>query len=219
MSIIIDLIIVAIIAISVLFGYKKGLTKCLIKIFSFIIALIVAAIFFKPVSNFVIQKTEIDENIKQAVINVVEKDVEEDGKVKEDSNLPKAMVNYINDTVQNAVNDAKMAVVQNVAETISTAAINVGAAVILFIVARIILLVITAITDILTDLPVLKQIDKAGGIAYGLVKALLIIFIIFAVISLISPAIENTGIISAINKSFIASKLYDNNLLLNIVLK
>ena len=218
MSIAIDLIIVAILAICIFFGYKNGLTKSVIKILSFVIAVVVAAIFFKPVSNLVIEKTQIDDNIKQAVINLVEKDVEEDGKVKEDTNLPKAMVNYINESIENTVSETKQTVVNNAAEGIATTAINVGVAVLLFIVARIALLVITALTDILTDLPVLKQIDKTGGVIYGLVKALLIIFVILAVISLISPAIEQTGIVVAINKSFIGSFLYDNNILLNIVL-
>ena len=57
MSIIIDLIIVGILGLSIFFGYKKGLTKCVIKILSFVIALVVAFILFKPVSNFVIKNT------------------------------------------------------------------------------------------------------------------------------------------------------------------
>ena len=218
MGIIIDLIIVAILAICIFFGYKNGLTKSLIKILSFVIAVIVAAIFFKPVSNYIIENTEIDNNIRQAVIDTISHDVEEDGKVKEDSNLPRAMVDYINNSVKTAVNETKNTVVNTVADNIAVTAINVGTAVGIFIIARIILLVISALSNILTDLPIIKQFDKTGGILYGLIKALLIIFIVFAVISLISPAIEKTGIIEAINKSFIGSFLYDNNLLLKIVL-
>lgn len=218
MAIAIDLIIAAILGISIFFGYKNGLTKSLIKIVSFIIAIIIAAIFFKPVSNFVIEKTEIDDNIKQAVVNLVIKDVEEEGKVKEDTNLPKAMVDYINESVENTIEDTKTNIVNKSAEKIAETAINVGTAIILFIIARIILLVITALTDILTDLPVIKQLDKTGGVLYGIIKALLIIFVVFALISLISPALEKTEIIKSINQSFIGSFLYNNNILLNIVL-
>ena len=218
MAIAIDLIIAAILGISIFFGYKNGLTKSLIKIVSFIIAIIIAAILFKPVSNFIIEKTEIDDNIKQAVVNLVIKDVEEEGKVKEDTNLPKAMVDYINESVENTIEDTKTNIVNKSAEKIAETAINVGTAIILFIIARIILLVITALTDILTDLPVIKQLDKTGGVLYGIIKALLIIFVIFALISLISPALEKTEIIKSINQSFIGSFLYNNNILLNIVL-
>lgn len=217
MSIIIDLIIVGILGLSILLGYQKGLTKCVIKILSFIIAVVVAAILFKPVSNFVIEKTEIDDNIKQAVINLVGDDIQESGKVKEDSNLPQAMVNYINETVENAVEVAKENVITVVAETIATTTINVGVAILLFIVVRIALIFVSALSKIITDLPIIKQFDKTGGILYGAIRALVIIFVILALISLISPMIEQTGIIAAINKSFIGSILYNNNILLNIV--
>lgn len=218
MSIIIDLIIVGILGISIFFGYKKGLTKCVIKILSFFIALVVAAILFKPVSNFVIQNTEIDDKIKESVVSIVADDVEEDGKVKEDSNLPDAMVNYINETVENAVDAAKDNVITVAAEGIATVTINVGVAILLFIVVRIALIFVSALSKIITDLPIIKQFDKAGGIIYGAVKALIIIFVLFALISLISPMIEQTGIIVAINKSFVGSILYNNNILLNIIL-
>lgn len=218
MSIIIDLIIVGILGISIFFGYQKGLTKCVIKILSFIIAVVVAAILFKPVSNFVIQNTEIDDKIKESVVNLVADDVEEDGKVKEDSNLPQAMVNYINETVENAVEEAKDNVITVAAEGIATVTINVGVAILLFIVVRIALIFVSALSKIITDLPIIKQFDKAGGILYGAVKALVIIFVLFALISLISPMIEQTGIIAAINKSFVGSILYNNNILLNIIL-
>lgn len=217
MSIIIDLIIVGILALCIFLGYKKGLTKCVIKILSFIIAVVVTAILFKPISNFVIQNTKVDETIREAVINIVKDDVEETGKVKEETNLPKAMVDYINKSVENAVNEAKNSVIEVVADNIAVIAINVGVAILLFIIIRIALIFISALSKIITDLPIIKQFDKAGGILYGLLEALIIIFVVLALISFISPVIEQTGIIVAINKSFIGSILYNNNILLKIV--
>lgn len=217
MSIIIDLIIVGILALCIFLGYKKGLTKCVIKILSFIIAVVVTAILFKPISNFVIQNTKVDETIREAVINIVKDDVEETGKVKEETNLPKAMVDYINKSVENAVNEAKNSIIEVVADNIAVIAINVGVAILLFIIIRIALIFISALSKIITDLPIIKQFDKAGGILYGLLEALIIIFVVLALISFISPVIEQTGIIVAINKSFIGSILYNNNILLKIV--
>ena len=219
MGIIIDLIILALIILSVFLGYKKGLAKCLIKILSFIIAIIIAAIFYKPVANLVIEKTLIDENIKESVINLVKDDIEETGEVKEDTNLPQTMVNYINDSVKNAVNETKDKVVENVANGIATTTINVGSAIALFIIARIALLIVSLLSNILTDLPIIKQVDKTGGIIFGLLRAVILISILFALISFISPLIEDTGIVSMINSSFVGSLLYNNNLLLKIIFK
>lgn len=217
MSIIIDLIIVGILVLCILLGYKKGLTKCVIKILSFVIAIIIAAILFKPVSNFVIDNTQIDESIESSILNLVKEDIEEDGKVKEDSNLPNAMVEYINKTVTDAVETTKTTIVQEVAKQLSTTTINIGVAILLFILVRIALAFISGLSSIITDLPIIKQFDKAGGIIYGILKGLIIIFVIFALISFISPLIEQTGIIQAINKSFIGGSLYNNNIILKMI--
>ena len=76
MSIIIDLVIIAIIALCVLVGYHKGLTGSLLKIVSFVLALIIAFILFKPISNFIIDKTDWDENLEQAIRQSILKDEE-----------------------------------------------------------------------------------------------------------------------------------------------
>ena len=218
MSLIIDLIILGIIILCVFFGYKKGLTKCIIKILSFVIALVIAFVLFKPVSNFIINNTTLDDNIKNSIVSIVEEDVSENGQVKEDTNLPKSMVEHINETINNSINETKVAVVNTVSEQISIGIINVLVAIGLFIIARIALMFVSALSAIITDLPIIKQVDKIGGVAYGLVEALIIIFIAFAVISFISPMIESSGLIVAINKSILGSVLYNNNLLLNIIL-
>lgn len=217
MSLIVDLIIIGLIVLCVLLGYKKGLTKCIIKILSFVIAIIVAFVLFKPISGFVINNTKIDDNIKNSIVELVQNDVSEDGKVNEDSSLPKSIVNHINEEIQTSVNETKITVVNTVAEQVSKTIVNVGVAIGLFIITRIALIFVSAISSMVTDLPIIKQFDKAGGIIYGLLEALIIIFIIFAVISFISPMIEGSGLITAINKSIIGSIFYNNNLLLNII--
>lgn len=218
MSIIIDLIVLGLILICVFFGYRKGLTKCVIKILSFVIALVVAFVLFKPVSNFVIDNTTLDDNIRNSIAQVVQDDVSETGEVKEESNLPQAMVDYINEEITNTVEQTKETIVNTVADQISKIAVNACVAIGLFIIARIALMFVSALSSLITDLPIIKQVDKTGGIIYGLVEALLILFIIFAIISFISPMIENSGLIVAINKSILGSVLYNNNLLLNIIL-
>lgn len=128
------------------------------------------------------------------------------------------MVNYINESIQTAVTEAKNSVVEAAAENIAITTVNVGVAIALFIIVRIGLIFVSALSKLITDLPIIKQFDKAGGIIYGVLKSLVIISVLFALISFISPMIEQTGIIIAINKSFIGNILYNNNILLKIIL-
>ena len=164
------------------------------------------------------KNTQIEDKIKEAVINLVGDDIAIHGKIEEDTNLPKAMVNYINKAVEEAETEARENIVPVVAENIATTTINVGVAIGLFLVIRIGLIFVSALSSLFTDLPIVKQFDKTGGIIYGLLKAFVIVSVLLAILSFISPMIEQTGIIVAIHKSFIGSLLYDHNILLNIAL-
>lgn len=222
MSIIVDLIIVAIIAVCVLIGYYKGLTGSLLKIVSFLLALVITFILFKPVSNFVIKHTNWDEGLEQAIRTTVIKEDEEvleekEEDKKEQQSMPDVIVNYINKSVEDAGNQAKTAIVDSTARNVAVLIINIAVAIALFIISRIILLLIKGLAELITKLPVIKQCDKVGGVIYGLLQSLIIIYVILAIISFISPMISGTGITQQIQKSYIGSMMYNNNLLLKII--
>ena len=198
MSIIIDLVIIAIIALCVLVGYHKGLTGSLLKIVSFVLALIIAFILFKPISNFIIDKTDWDENLEQAIRQSILKD-------------------YINNAVEKAGNEAKTAIVDSTAREVAIMIINIAVAIALFIVSKIILLLVKGLANLLTKLPVIKQCDKLGGIIFGILQSLVIIYVALAIISFASPMMSETGIIEGLQKSYIGSTMYNNNLLLKII--
>ena len=54
MTYLLDLIIIAFIALFTFIGYKKGLIKVAFGLVSFILALVISVILYKPVSNFII---------------------------------------------------------------------------------------------------------------------------------------------------------------------
>ena len=220
MPIILDLSVVAIFALCVFLGYKKGLAGCLLNILSFVLAIIIAAVLYKPVTNYIVDHTQIDENLEKSIVQMLEGEVDEQGKIKaEESNLPKDMVTYINDSVTNTVNDAKHSSIEASAHQITMTIISAGVAIIVFILAKIILLIVKIFTKFITDIPIIKQVNALGGILYGILEALLIIWILLAILSFIGPMIEQTGIMEVVNKSVIGNGLYQNNLLLKIVFK
>ena len=217
MSLVIDIIIVAIFAVCILMGYMKGLTQSLIKIVSFVLALIVAFVFFKPISNLIIDHTNWDENLEQSIRQVVlESDSEEQQESSSKQNLPDIIVNYINESVEKAGNEAKTAIVDATAKDVTVTIINGAVLVSLFLITRIVLIFIKGIAKILTNLPVIKQFDKLGGVIYGLLESLVIVYVILALVSFISPMLSQTNIIQGIQSSFLGSAFYNNNLLLKL---
>ena len=217
MSIIIDLVIIAIIALCVLVGYHKGLTGSLLKIVSFVLALIIAFILFKPVSNFIIDKTDWDENLEQAIKQSILKDEEKTNDETQKENMPEVITDYINNAVEKAGNEAKTAIVDSTAREVAIMIINIAVAIALFIVSKIILLLVKGLANLLTKLPVIKQCDKLGRIIFGILQSLVIIYVALAIISFASPMMSETGIIEGLQKSYIGSTMYNNNLLLKII--
>ena len=213
MFIIADLIVVAVIALCTYVGYKKGLTKCLINIFSFVIALCVAFMLFKPVSNIVIDNTNFDENIQSSIVQIFENE-NDDKKTDEDSS---PILKYVSEEVEKATEEKKQEVVSTTAAKVSTNIINVLSFIALFIGVRIILIFVKSLTNLITKLPLIKQCDKIGGVIYGILQGLIILFIAFALITFISTISNRYEVLEVINNSYIASRLFNNNILLNVI--
>lgn len=195
-----DLIIVLIIVLSTFIGYKRGLVKTAIDILSFFIALVISIALYKTLGNMVINNTEIDEKIEATIISKI---TVEDLKEKYEI-LPNGLV----EAGENTINDMAKSSAENI--------IYIGAFIILFIVLKIGLMFVKVLADLITKLPIIKQFDKTGGIIYGLIKGILIVTVIFAVISLTSPMI-NEKYINTINNSVIGSLLYNHNLLIGLI--
>lgn len=222
MSIIVDLIILGILVLCIALGYHKGLTGSLLKIVSFVLALVIAFVLFKPVSSFIINNTNWDENLEQGIRDSILKDNNNsntNNKVDEDSNkgIPTVMLEYINKSVEDAGNTAKEAIVDSTARDVSVTIINAGVWIGLFFVSKILLFFVKGLMKFITSIPLIKQVDKTGGILYGIIEALIVIYGLLAIVSFVSPLVSDFGIITAIQKSFIGSIMYNNNLLLKLI--
>ena len=132
-------------------------------------------------------------------------------------NMPEVITDYINNAVEKAGNEAKTAIVDSTAREVAIMIINIAVAIALFIVSKIILLLVKGLANLLTKLPVIKQCDKLGGIIFGILQSLVIIYVALAIISFASPMMSETGIIEGLQKSYIGSTMYNNNLLLKII--
>lgn len=220
MSIIIDLILIGIILLSTFLGYKKGLIGVAFKIVSFIIALIVTLILFKPISNYIITNTHIASNIENAIVEKLSSTQIEEGQIKKEStDLPNVVVDYINGGIQNTVNQAKDNIIKIVAKNLTETAINIVVMIGIFIITRLILLFAKAILEVVSEIPIVKQFNEVGGIIYGIIRAIILIYVILAIISLILPMLDKTAILNAINNSILTKILYNNNIILMIFFK
>ena len=210
MSIIVDIVIIGIILLCLIIGYVRGLTGSLIKILSFVLSIIIAFILFVPISNFIINNTQIDEKIEQSIRERLIDNSQEDEK------MPEAITDYIGQKVEQATDGAKEAIINSTARDVSITIVKSGTWIMLFIIARILLIFLKFITGLIARLPVIKQFDKLGGIIYGIIEGLVIVYVLLAIISFASPVVDG-NLIKEIEKSNVGSVMYNDNLLLKII--
>ena len=219
MGLILDIVIIAIMALSIFLGYRKGLVKIAVKLFAFLIAVIVSIVFYKPVSNIIINNTQLDEKIESAIIengSIKIKEEEETQKDLQEQNKESFLENvqgYVDQTITETQNE----VVEKAAKEISRRLINIIVIVGLFIITRLILILLVLISDVITNIPIIKQFNKLGGILYGIIRGLLLIYAILAIVFLAVSISGNSDIIETIESSMLTKFMYEINILLNII--
>lgn len=199
MNYLIDLIVITIIALFTFIGYKKGLIKVAFGLVSFILAIVISVILYRPISNFIITSTPLDDYIEETIY--------------ERLNSPETTDEETDNIVSNYYNNIKTSSTTVIASTISKSIINVSCMIIVFIVSKIILLFFKFIGDLIAKLPLIKQFNSAGGFLYGLLKGFIIIYSLLAIIAIISPIININKILTIINNSIITNIMYNNNII------
>ncbi len=213
MNFILDLAIIAIIAITIYFAAKNGFVKTAISAVSFILAIALTAMFASPLADY-IKSTAIGEKIEttteEAITNALVNTSEGiDGLLEggsEDFNKLIAIsglsLDEISDWYDNNVIDTEngeSALAKRIAEPIINIIATAIAVVILFIGILIALAIISRILNLVAKLPIIRTANKLLGILLGVILALLRACLFCFVMSVL---LENSAFL---NSEFLSS--------------
>ncbi len=222
-GVLVDLVIISIIISNTFWGYRRGLVGVMFKLLVFIVSLIIMFILYKPMSNAIISKTQLDEWLAEKIAQNIEGTTLADGELleynEETTAMSEGVVNILNSFVSEALDKSVSNVVEYVSTNIAVGMIRIGSMIILLILSRFILLFIRFAAELIGNLPFVRMFNKSGGLVYGILKGFLTTYIILAVFAVASPLIQDWGVIDSIQDSTFGSKMYNNNIITNIVLK
>lgn len=213
MGIILDVIIVAVIALNVYLCYKKGLVNLAVGLIAVVAAIILSVIFYKTITNLIVEKTGVDEMLENTIIETFTPEGAAEGQVRY-----VGILSFLETEIGNAVNETQNDVMYETAGAMAEKIINLIVFIGIFTAVRVALFALTFVADAITSLPILKQLDDVGGILYGFVKALLIIYVVLAIASVIVSFTTSTAVTDIIESSYVTKFFYNNNILLNILL-
>lgn len=198
MGIIIDLLIIGIIVLSTLLAYKKGLAVLAIKLCAVILSLIVTLILYKPVSNLIINTTNIDETIQNAILEKSTEIIKTENKEDE--------------LFTSVLEQAKTGEIAETARDLSIQIINISVIIVLFFLIKIALRFVTVIANKVANLPIINRFNKAGGLIYGLVRGLVIVYLCLLLVGFVGKINKRNYLYESIETSSLGKMMFENNI-------
>ncbi|MEE0865621.1 MAG: CvpA family protein [Clostridia bacterium] len=206
MGIIIDVILVLFLLGSTYLGYKKGLVKVAVSLVAFIAAIIITVLLYRPIGDLIIKNTDWDENLQKAIQTNVDS-ATSTNKTEEEKNITDSMIE-----------GAKNEILPGTSKTVATNIMYGGTMIGIFIVSRLLLLLINLMADAITSLPIIKQFNEAGGIAYGILRGIIIVYAIVMLLNLII-SFDPQGALNDIIQNTFLTKLLMNFNIFNLFMK
>ncbi len=234
MTALIDIIIVAIVALTVIMAVQKGFVRTILGTLGFALALMVALVFRSPVST-AMQNSAIGDKMESVVHSAVDSTVTEanyeaifseersqdaEGSLKQVFYLFGAEEQFegIKSSYAEWRADGLERVRTGLKNKLTDPGVrlccNVLAFLALFIVARIVIKIAEIVLDKVVALPVLRQANKALGAVAGIILAVFRVFLLCFALKLILPIASAAGMdwIASINpESSLLYSMFDSN--------
>lgn len=198
MGILVDIIIIALIVLSTFLAYRKGLVALAIKLCAVIIAVVATLLLYKPISNLIIDKTNIDETVQNALFDKASESISEG--------------NDDNDVLGSVLVQAKNGALAQTTRDLSVQIVNICVIIILFFGIKFALRFVTAIANKVAKLPIINKLNKVGGIIYGLVRGFVIVYACLLLIGFIGKVNPKHFLHQNIEQSNIGKAMYENNI-------
>ncbi len=214
--------VIGILLINMIAGIGRGLVKMIFSMVS-IAVIIVVTVFAAPhICRLLEENTGLDEKVYERTEAYLEEHdmlAGEDGFVDTDKlPLPKSLKQSIDDKAGELAGQGASAynnyVIGRVSEIIFSAAVYVAS----FVIISLILFVIGALLNVVSRLPVLKQINRIGGGIVGLVTGVMIVWIGFIVITVLGNTQFAATVFAQIDENPFLTFMYSRNVIMNLIL-
>ena len=212
----IDLAILAILVVSVFFGFKKGFLRTITGLLALVISLVLAMTLY-PHATKLVMKTPVYDVVYENTENLVESPKTNVGVLSELGtdrlNLPKSFTEQL----EECVDKTSDTVTSTVADLVATAAVKLVSMLGIFLTVRLLLLLISALAGLIKKLPLIGWGDSLLGALLGLIRGLLIVYVLLAFVTFAASMSPESAPIRAIKYSKFAKVLYHDNVILDFI--
>lgn len=217
---ILTIVILAMFAVSVYLGYKKGFLKTAFSLVSWIMVFVLCDFAAPVVTDFLIQNTNVDAviqtTIEAKVMEALEQATQNSAVTDLEAALPAELKEMLLGEGENLLE-----VLTDVTGLDLTPVVNGVMEILGFVITviglRIAMLLVEHMLGGVEKLPLIGKLDKLLGLVCGGVKGLIWCWVILAVVSVLSLTGANAELAGYIAQSKLLTWLQDNNVLLNLI--
>lgn len=220
-----DLLVLTVIAVFSFIGLKKGFALSIFSIASFFISTLLALKLFPKMAELLTKigiSTYFKDSISKGLLAQKEAMMAKMGSEVTTSvfvnglPLPESLkanvIEHMPDSSK-LIDSAK--ILEVISDQLTKIAIDITSLILLFILIKIVLILARTVLKGIANLPVLKQLDKAGGLILGATEGLLMVYIVFFVIIFFNAWPQFKTFSDAVEKSLIAKFFYENNFIIS----
>ena len=224
MNPIFDIIVIGILALCLYIGWKRGLILTLYRLVSIVVAIFLASRLFPIVAQW-LRETPLYSGLKSYIINAMGMEYavnEQATRVYSDvlANLP--LPEVFRSNLAGITPDAYAllnisTIEAHIGSYLAGIAINILSITLVFLIVLFLMRLLAGALDIVGRLPVIRTFNKLGGLAVGLLKGVIIVWVGMTLMSLffINPA--RPELLELLEASTVAYWFYANNIILNML--
>lgn len=216
-------IIVGILILLVLDGYRKGLIKKLVSMAALVVVLILVSVAAPYVGDF-LQSTPLYQTLKESCTEIfTEGDTEEkraaQTEVIESTSLPDYLKELLKENNNNEVYEILEVTgfADYAGSYLAKMILNAAAYLITFLIVSVVMAVVVFSLDLISRLPVISGVNKLAGAALGGIQGLLLLWIFFLVLTVFCNTETGKSLLAMVLENPILSWLYTNNYFMQFV--
>lgn len=231
----VDITIGLIFLLMIIEGYIRGLVRSIVGLLGYIFAFLVAKFYYLPVTNLLKENFEWFRALKPKIMENfiahfrggipgtdasfsgkgnIQEFFQKGGFLKNKS-FSEGLAKSI-DQLAKGTDTAQVGgdIVEKSASFVADGIVNGIGFLLVVLLCLLVVKLLGVILDIATEVPLIKQANKLGGVIFGVVKATVFVFVLMLVAMFIGPLFPNLKVAKAIFDSQIGVYFYENNILL-----
>jgi len=208
----IDILVIIFVGYSCFLGYRRGFIKTLFDTLGVIISFCVSKQFYYLTEDFLLKNTKLFVKVHEFFESKVSE------KLVKSFNEPMHLPAELKNVLSSIINSGEAAHTDTFAvfvDNMSIILIRSISFVITFLIIYGILILISNFIDVIFKLPLLNLANRIFGAGTGLLKSVVVLYIIFALSSPLIGFMQDERFVQSILNSESSKIFYDNNLILN----